>query len=409
MHSVTGTSPAVDRAARRPRRKGLLAAAAAVLLGATALGGGEARAALGGDGEAADWPEPRPVEAAAHRAPADGLLLLGPSRVLPGPRAAMLEAAAPLRLLAPGALAASPAAYVNTPIVSGLPWRSGATSTDGSFGVWRGRPMDVIVTFVEHTSWASMYKKLRSKTFRGLARLTPQMVVSLASFPRSYRRAHAECAAGAFDQYFREFGAIMLQQGAGSAIVRLGWETNAGSSHQWGIDTAAEIPNYVACFRRQAEALKSGAPGLQIEWTNAKKGKLNVSELATYPGDDVVDLWGVHYYDSGPQKTTQALWDQYVNATHLGGPWGIGAWLAEAKARGKKLGVPEWGVWNQGISEAAADNPVYIENMYRFFRDNAADIAYENYYNTPLKHQLHPSTRYPRASARYRELWSAGQ
>ena len=23
-----------------------------------------------------------------------------------------------------------------------------------------------------------------------------------------------------------------------------------------------------------------------------------------YPGDDVVDLWGVHYYDSGPDKNT---------------------------------------------------------------------------------------------------------
>ncbi len=71
--------------------------------------------------------------------------------------------------------------------------------------------------------------------------------------------------------------------------------------------------------------------------------------------------------------------------------------------------MPEWGVWDQGGGAAAADNPLYVENMYRFFRDNAADIAYENYYNRPLVHQLYPSTKFTKARARYKELWSAGQ
>ena len=92
-----------------------------------------------------------------------------------------------------------------------------------------------------------------------------------------------------------------------------------------------------------------------------------------------------------------------------GGPRGLGAWLAAARARGKRLAVSEWGVWDQG-DLAKADNPVYVENMYRFFRDNAANIAYENYYNRPIiKHQLYPSTRFAKARARYQELWSAGQ
>jgi len=52
-----------------------------------------------------------------------------------------------------------------------------------------------------------------------------------------------------------------------------------------------------------------------------------------------------------------------------------GRWLAAARARGKKLAVSEWGVWNQG-SVAKSDNPVYVDNMYRFFQANVADIAY---------------------------------
>ena len=85
--------------------------------------------------------------------------------------------------------------------------------------------------------------------------------------------------------------------------------------------------------------------------------------LDLYPGDDVVDVIGAHYYDSGPEKNTQALWDEYYR-TFNGGPWGIGTWLAFAREHGKRLGMAEWGVWDQGQG-ARADDPVYMDNMYR--------------------------------------------
>ena len=74
--------------------------------------------------------------------------------------------------------------------------------------------------------------------------------------------------------------------------------------------------------------------------------------------------------------------------------------------RGKKLAVSEWGLWG---STAAADAPVYVANMYRFFRDHAAEIAYESYYNCPLIHKIFPSTRFPQGRAEYQRLWSVGQ
>jgi hypothetical protein len=267
----------------------------------------------------------------------------------------------------------------------------------------------VRVLFIQHDSWDQMRGKLRGSQFRTGAAQTPLPVVSLALMPRSERKQHQRCASGAFDGYFREFGALIAAAGAGHAVVRLGWEANAGSgSHPWGIDQPSEIPAYAACFRQAVAALRSTAPGVRIEWTNAKKGKLRVSELEAYPGDASVDVWGVHYYDSGPRKATQAVWDDYAKRTDVGGPWGIDMWLQEARARGKSLSVPEWGVWDNG-EPADPDNPLYIENMYRFFRSNAAGIEYENYYNRPLSHQLHPSARFPQARARYQQLWSSGQ
>ena len=133
-----------------------------------------------------------------------------------------------------------------------------------------------------------------------------------------------------------------------------------------------------------------------------------------YPGDDVVDVIGVHYYDSGPEKNTQALWDQYYGKTYYGGPWGLGTWLAAARAHGKKLSVGEWAVWRQGTqTAAAADDPVFIDNMYRFFKANAADIAYETHFNSmPDQHTLCNATGaptlFPNAAAKYEANWTLG-
>ena len=132
-----------------------------------------------------------------------------------------------------------------------------------------------------------------------------------------------------------------------------------------------------------------------------------------YPGDDVVDLWGTDYYDAWPEKSTQAVWDRYYMATYNGAPWGVGAWLAAAQAHGKRLAVSEWGIKQlPGQTAASADDPVYVDNMYRFFRDHAPGIAYEAYFDantTAGGHRLCPGTDYPRAAATYKQDWGSGR
>ena len=128
-----------------------------------------------------------------------------------------------------------------------------------------------------------------------------------------------------------------------------------------------------------------------------------------YPGDDVVDLWGVHYYDSGPEKNTQALWDQYYRSRSTAARGGSAPGSPRRQQHGKKLAVGEWGVWQQGGPDGgAADDPVYIDNMYRFFRANAADIAYESYFNatgqTPCTRPAR-RTAFPNAAATYKADW----
>jgi hypothetical protein len=293
---------------------------------------------------------------------------------------------------------------LSTPMVSGLPFRSGASFDVDCIAQIRGRPLDVNLSFLGHKSFPALVSYAAS--VGRAAKRAPLWVVTVPLLADNTKGQFAQCAAGAFDGYFRQIGANLRKAGAQGTIARLGHEANSGT-HAWGVTSAGQIPAYKACFRRAAQALRAGSGGaVKIEWTNAKKGR--VPALQMYPGDDVVDVWGVHYYDTGPQKSTQAIWNQYQDATYRGSPWGIHAWLKAAQAHGKKLGVGEWGVWNQGQGAAKADDPVYMDNMYRFFRDHAGDIAYETYLNANPRdggHALCPSTRFPKAAARYKANW----
>jgi hypothetical protein len=314
---------------------------------------------------------------------------------------------------------------------SGLPWLSGSTSGGDCLADLRGRALDVRVNFVTHKSFQAMVNQTGQQAFKDNGVVAPLWVVSLPLLTDDTRGQFAQCAGsdlagtddfGGFDQSWRLIGANLASAASGkpdpTVVVRLGWEANIGRSHPWGVTSPDQIPSYIGCWRQAAARLKEGAsaaPGvrLQLEWTSAKKtANTALHVLDMYPGDDVVDLWGVHYYDSGPIMNTQKRWDAAYKRTFNGGPWGLGPWLQAATApveqggHGKQLAVSEWGIWQQaGQTATAADDPVYIHNMWQFFQANAGVIAYESYLNSPTGHALCPSTSYPNAAAQYQADW----
>ena len=64
------------------------------------------------------------------------------------------------------------------------------------------------------------------------------------------------------------------------------------------------------------------------------------------------------------------------------------------------------------VVAALRSDPVYVDDMYRFFKANAASIAYEAYQNNNTSqtdgHQLCPTTPFPRAQGKYAQDWRAG-
>ena len=304
---------------------------------------------------------------------------------MPAGRRASLGLAA-LAGLALGLLAAVPppaaAADVATPKLSGLPWRSGVSinpweGEGGAFAAWRGRPLDVRVAFVGKDTWDQIASQLRGARFRGECRETPLCVVSLAPFPRSASGQFRQCAGGAFDAKHRELAKLIADTRRG-AVVRIAWEANSHAGHPWRIGTASNIAPYKACFRRLAKIHR--AAGLLVEWTNSKD--LAFPLMDAYPGDDVVDLWGLHEYDSDQQNYPP-----------------FADYVAEAARHGKKVAVSEWGLRRKG------DNPAFVRRIFEQFRAKAGNLAYEAYFNRSSEHMLYPTTQYPRSARVYRELW----
>ena len=55
-----------------------------------------------------------------------------------------------------------------------------------------------------------------------------------------------------------------------------------------------------------------------LKWNNIKKGAQSDNIMNYYPGDDVVDVIGVNYYDGWPPLATQAIWDSQYMAEDQG-------------------------------------------------------------------------------------------
>jgi hypothetical protein len=310
-----------------------------------------------------------------------------------------------------GASAAAEAAVL--PSRSGLPWASGARDSypDAFVADYRGgRKLDTLMTFAKKRTWAEIRNSGNGNyvNLLGPTRQNRQeaIVVSYPLFPIEQNpRDHGaglwrRAANGEFD-WHHDAAAASFARYTQTLVFRVGWEWNVRGFAPWLCLDVALAPDYVAYFRRVVDRLRARLPACRIDWCCGKKGAANASLDRWYPGGDWVDFVGQDKYDWYIAAPTQAEWDKDYGATYLGGPKGIGAWLAYARSKGKKLSVPEWGVVS-GTSAGGGDNAFWVGKMVGFFRANAADVAYENYFNGDTATLKHSLRTHPKAGAMYK-------
>lgn len=294
--------------------------------------------------------------------------------------------------------------------VSGLPWNSGVACHYPSFDDFRGRQSDVYVAFVGRTDRRSVINQIRSNEIGRFAGMPGTLSLSWPMLPAEIAHRFTECTRGDYDQFVKDGANALKGHGFTNPIIRLGWEVNG--KYPWSLGRQPDqVEQYKTCFQRQVNLFRSILPNAQIEWTNRRNGEIPYSVERAYPGDAYVDIIAMMLYDRWPIHPDQRAWDAAYSKTKFGGPFGFASYLAFARERNKKLAISEWAISNNDNDPKSTDNPFYIQKMYDLFRENAADIAYEAYFNCGQAgegYKLAPNTLNPKGAAKYQELWRKG-
>lgn len=282
-----------------------------------------------------------------------------------------------------------------------------------AFGAWRGTPVEVWETWNNFPDWATM-ERIPSVhdyfTGEGPSPFNRRFtgVLSFSQPLWAKGESAATCAGGAADAHYANVARALVAAGYPDAYVRLGWEMNG--TWFWWHATDANAAQWIACWQRAYAAFKAVSPAFRLSWNPTKGSNVGFDARKVWPGDQYVDVVGVDFYGSYPPYHTQADWDVDYWVTQNGAPKGMGAWLAFARAHGKPISFPEWGL----DSDPDPDNPlsksgddaIFIENMHRVFNDPANLVAYESYFNLlGCGFSVFPESCHPRSAATYATLF----
>jgi Glycosyl hydrolase family 26 len=207
-------------------------------------------------------------------------------------------------------------------------------------------------------------------------------------------------ASGGADQYFKTLAQNLVSNGFGTSYIRLGWEFNAGWMG-WGICTednsalTSWAKDFVPAFRNIVTSMRSvSGENFKFIWnpidsSNASCPGANLENF--YPGDNYVDDISSDAYDGiGTATSDSGRWSDILNGVNPGG-WtavkpasingqsfeGYGlTWLnAFAKAHGKEVGLPEWGLNTSGTNGGGGDDAYFVTQMSDWIKDNASGPA----------------------------------
>ncbi len=202
-----------------------------------------------------------------------------------------------------------------------------------------------------------------------------QLIITNNLFPSNVNDSDwlAAGAAGAYDGHARALARNLVAAGLGNSVIRLAHEANNTLYPYSLIDNATGLERWRLFWRRTVLAMRS-VPGAHFlfDWCiNAHRRPIQLSEW--YPGDDVVNIIGIDAYDSGVPAGANR-WATIYNQSD-----GIRDVLAFARAHGKPVSLPEWGLWEPGSTTlGGGDDSSYVNGIASVVRGNP--IAYQAYF-----------------------------
>lgn len=292
----------------------------------------------------------------------------------------------------------------STAPLSNLPWMSGINLRgEETFATWRGRPIDTIHDYNNRNGgWGEFENPFPIAMYQGRPE---RLVISIPSFPQG-QGSHAQCAQGAYNQHWKNFGQNLVAAGRADTIVRLDWEFNGSWGFYW--QPQNDLANFIKCWQQVSQSIKSTDPDVVMDWTingHASPNMPGNNPYSAYPGDEYVDVIGMDVYDHYPPSKSEAAFD--AQCKDMNGLCYMGDF---ARQHGKLLSVGEWGVVTcSGGGQGGGDNPLYIQKMYDTFMKYKDVLLYENYFNNAdpgnVCSSLNDPVNAPQSAAKYKELF----
>jgi Glycosyl hydrolase family 26 len=184
------------------------------------------------------------------------------------------------------------------------------------------------------------------------------------------------CARGEYDGYAKQFASALVGAGEGYSVVRLGMEMNGRWEEDYMGTTLTEQHEWALCFAREVTAMRSvrGAH-LLFDWN--PNDCTNDYPLADfYPGNAYVDIIGADVYDAdcmGPLPApSTASWNTLYTE-----PLGLATITSFAKAKGKPMSLPEWGL--VAHPPGNGDDPYYVDGIASYVASH--DVAFQSYFD----------------------------
>ena len=270
------------------------------------------------------------------------------------------------------------------------------------FERWLGRGVGVRLDFLPSGSWSEIENP--AWQLRRWSRAGGTLVLTVPLLPGAGDRAAGgaslrDCRSGRYDAHWSRLATNLVGHGLGDSALRLGHEFNGGW-YAWR--AAGAEADFAGCFRQVVRTMRA-VPGSGFEFVwNPALGRLQADPVGAWPGDAYVDTIGVDVYDQSWMPGTYpipagAAPDEVLRRRRrawsgmLHGELGLGFWSGFARAHGKPLAIPEWGLARRSDGHGGGDNPYFVEQVDRFVRDPANRVAWFIYFEYDARdgeHQL---------------------
>lgn len=239
-----------------------------------------------------------------------------------------------------------------------------------------------------------------------------QVVMGMDLIPQSAANAkdpltwEQPCAAGNYDKYATILAKNLVSYGAGNIVIRLGVEANGSWEADYVGSTATEMKDWATCYDNEVTAMRA-VPGAHFLFVwNPNACTTSIPLNGWYPGNSYVDIIGVDAYDQdcSTRKTVgQEGWAAY-STNSAGNPENdpefpsIVNVEAFAKANGKALSIPEW-----GIDTSTSDDDRYVTGMAQLFSNS--NFSFESYFDTGTDEIAPLGSAIPNATATYSQAF----